>query len=218
MLRKYYILIPACLVPFVASIFYFEILNGSALAKWIYLLAKIFILIYPLFFYKLSDNYKKAFKFDLKEAFIGLGIGAIILFAGVFILKIPYIFDLLKTATPFVKSKIENFGVSEHYILMAFIISFIHSFLEEYYWRWFVYGTSKSSIISAISFSLHHFIVLNFYYSVIIAIVLTLIVFVGGLLFNLLYIRKNNIWGAWLAHIGADLIIFYTGYLMLKGV
>jgi len=208
-------LIVAMTLPLLASVFYFEVFDGQILAQILYLAAKIFILIFPLLFIKQLSPFKKVFKFDIKELVLGAIIGMAIFGLGFLLIKLPAIAEIVMSAAPFVQSKINSFGVMEHYLLMALVISFVHSMLEEYYWRWFVYGESKKLILSAGAFSLHHFVVLNYYFDVWAALVLTLIVAMGGVLFNLLYARKENIWGAWAAHVGADLFIFYVGGLLI---
>lgn len=215
-MKKYLYIIPAMTVPFIASIFYFVIFDGEKTAQIIYLLAKIFIFIFPVFFIKNLVPFKKAFKFDLGELLFGAIIGVAIFISGYVIIKFPIVMNEIKMAKPFVEAKINNFGVANHYILMAVVISFAHSMLEEYYWRWFVYGASKRNVLSAISFSLHHFIVLNYYFIWSTAFILTFIVALGGVLFNLLYKQKESIWAPWGAHVGADLFIFYVGFLLLN--
>ena len=203
-------------VPFIASIFYFLIFNGGILAQGMYLSAKVFILVYPLFFIKRSDPIKDAFRFNPKEMLRGLAVGLIIFAAGYVFIRMPPMWQEIQKAEPFVKIKLEAFGISAHYLIYAIIISLIHSMLEEYYWRWFVFGASKSRLVSAFAFSLHHFVVLDFYFSRWMALILTAMVAAGGLIFNFLYERKLNIWGAWSAHVLADLLIFYAGFLLLK--
>lgn len=216
MFKKYYLL-PAAFVPFLASIIYFNLLDGSAAAKTVYLLSKIFIFAYPLFFLSRTTPFKTVFAFNLRELLLGILIGTGIFICGLGIIHTPALWKIIETATPFVMRKATSLGVAEHFILTALIVSFIHSMLEEYYWRWFLYGASGASVFSAMAFSLHHFIVLDYYYDKATAFILTLLVFAGGLIFNALYERKKNIWGAWAAHVGADLLIFYVGHILLNG-
>lgn len=215
MTDKKYCLIPAAFVPFFAAVFYFDILDGTRAAQVLYLLAKVFILIYPLFFMSKTDGFKQAFKMDFKGLSAGIAVGGVIFAAGYALFKIPAVFDVIAAAAPFVKRKAAGMGVADHYLTMAFVISFVHSMLEEYYWRWFLFGASKALFLSAGAFSLHHFVVLDFYYDWPAALALTFLVFAGGVIFNLLYRCRKNVWGAWAAHAGADLLIFYVGYVLL---
>ena len=54
---------------------------------------------------------------------------------------------------------------------MALFISVFHSLLEEYYWRWFVFGRLERSLplaaaigISSLAFMAHHVFVLAYYF------------------------------------------------------
>lgn len=207
----------AGLVPFLASVFYFDLFDGTQAARLIYSAAKLFILIYPLFFIGRTIPFKKAFRLDLRELGRGAAVGAAIFGAGALLLALPAVGREIAAAAPFIRSKISSFGVENHYLAMALAVSFVHSMLEEYYWRWFLFGASRKNILSAAAFSLHHFVVLDFYYDRPAAVVLTLLVFTGGLIFNALFARRDNVWGAWAAHAGADLFIFYAGWQILNG-
>jgi membrane protease YdiL (CAAX protease family) len=201
--------------PFLACLIYFNILDGMAFAPVIYLAAKIFLLAFPLFFIKSLAPIKSVFKFDFGAFVRGSTVGVLIFATGYLVLNLPFIWDIVKSAAPHITSKINSFGVMHHYLAMALGISFVHSMLEEYYWRWFVYGISGKNILSAVTFSLHHFIVLNYYFNILVALALTTLVALGGIIFNFLYAKEKNIWGAWAAHVGADLFIFYTGGLLI---
>ena len=69
--------------------------------------------------------------------------------------------------------KVQGFGVTNlgSYVALAAFYSLIHSGLEEYYWRWFVFARLRrfmplgSAItISSIGFMLHHIILLGTYF------------------------------------------------------
>ena len=215
MTKRYLNLAIAMTLPFFASILYFKILDGHELAPMIYLLAKVFILVFPLFFIRHLRPFRSVFRFDARELLFGTAVGAAVFLVGWLLIRIPFVLNMIDDAAPFVQSKGESFGVLQHYLLFAFVISFIHSMLEEYYWRWFVYGASGTALLSSIAFSLHHYIVLDYYFTAPLAIIFTIAVALGGMLFCWLYARKGNIWGAWGAHVGADLLIFYVGSLLL---
>ena len=216
------IVAPAMVIPGIAAVLYFNVLDGMFAARVVYLAAKVFILLYPLAFIRVCRLPGKAFAFNVREASLGTAAGALILITGALGLQLTALWEVISGASEFARHKAETFGVLLYYVPFAFIISFIHSLLEEYYWRWFVYGTLRSivprggaHILAAAAFALHHIVVLKFFFPWPVTLILAAAVVLGGVLFSFLYQRHDCVWGAWAAHVGADLVIFYAGWKML---
>jgi membrane protease YdiL (CAAX protease family) len=100
-----------------------------------------------------------------------------------------------------------------------------HSLLEEYYWRWFVFGQLMelsrpltAVTISATGFMAHHVCVLAVYFGwnspagFYLTAFCSLSVAVGGVLWALLYRRHGALYGVWLSHLLVDAGIFVIGY------
>ena len=99
-----------------------------------------------------------------------------------------------------------------------------NSVLEEYVWRWFVYTRCETLVrpsaavaLSAIFFTLHHFIALRTYFSLPLAIVCSLGVLIGGAAWSWMYLRYRSIWPGYLSHAIVDLAIFGIGACLLFG-
>ena len=82
----------------------------------------------------------------------------------------------------------ESLGFLENFILFAVFITLVHSFIEEFYWRWFVFGRLREVIplpaahaLAAVTFTGHHVVVTLQYYPVWFALGLAGLVGVGGL-------------------------------------
>ena len=110
------------------------------------------------------------------------------------------------------------------YILLALFYSVIHSGLEEYYWRWFVFGqmnkrikTYLAAFIASVGFSLHHVLVVGDYFGYASPLTwgATLAVFCGGFFWCWLYDRSESIYAPWLSHGLIDAAIFLIGYRVL---
>jgi len=106
--------------------------------------------------------------------------------------------------------------------LFSILFCLFHALLEEYYWRWFVFGgllkyfsPILAGIIASIGFGLHHFIVLAQYFPFWITLLLGIAVIGGGLFWCLLYYKTKTILGNWLSHIFVDAVIMGIGYVML---
>jgi membrane protease YdiL (CAAX protease family) len=128
-----------------------------------------------------------------------------------------------------IRHKLEEFGLTSlpAYVALAAFISLLHSFLEEYYWRWFVFGRLRQHLafapaaaVSSLAFMSHHVIVLYVYlpghfWSA--AVPLSLCIAVGGLVWAWLYEQTRSIYAAWLSHLLVDAAIFVIGYDLLRG-
>jgi membrane protease YdiL (CAAX protease family) len=111
------------------------------------------------------------------------------------------------------------------YLLMAFFLAGIHSLLEEYYWRWFVFGTLRellavpsAIVLSSLAFMAHHVIVLAVFFPGrfwTAALPFALGVAVGGGVWAWLYQWTGTIYAAWLSHLLIDAAILAIGYDML---
>lgn len=125
-----------------------------------------------------------------------------------------------------VGAKIKSFGVSSPpiYLLLALFYSAIHSLLEEYYWRWFVFGQlSRVSplptaiVVSSIGFAAHHVLVLQLYFGWLSPFtwLFSLGIVIGGAFWAWLYNKSNSLVAPWLCHALIDAAIFAIGYTML---
>ena len=79
---------------------------------------------------------------------------------------------LLRNTPAMLRAKVTEFGMATPlgYCVLAGFISVIHSLLEEYYWRWFVFGyfrhlvpVSAAILLSSLAFMAHHVVVLAVY-------------------------------------------------------
>ncbi|MGE5191082.1 MAG: CPBP family intramembrane glutamic endopeptidase [Deltaproteobacteria bacterium] len=122
-----------------------------------------------------------------------------------------------------IRQKIEGFGVGSlsRYVVLAAFYSLVHSLLEEYYWRWFVFGrlrhlTSLPAAIgiSSLGFMAHHVCIVSTFFGWLspMSIVLSLAVAAGGAIWAAIYHRTNSLFAPWLSHALVDAAIFLIGY------
>jgi membrane protease YdiL (CAAX protease family) len=107
------------------------------------------------------------------------------------------------------------------FAILAFFVVAIHSLLEEYYWRWFVFdrlrhlmSLTPAMILSGLSFAAHHVVVLYVYLpgKFLTAVVpFSLGIAVGGAIWAYLYERSGSLWSTWLSHFLVDAAIFVIG-------
>ena len=134
---------------------------------------------------------------------------------------------LFQAAGEKIQEKIVHFGIRGlgAYLVLAAFYSLIHSFLEEYYWRWFVFGQLQSMMpwkaavgVSSIGFMAHHVILLATYFgwSSPAVYLFSLGVAVGGAYWAWLYHRSRSLYGPWLSHLLIDAVIFAIGYDLVR--
>lgn len=135
--------------------------------------------------------------------------------------------SVLQAAGERIEAKLIGFGVRgpAGYFVLAAFYSLIHSFLEEYYWRWFVFGQLRGLIswpaavgASSVAFMAHHVILLGTYFgwSSPVAWLFSLGVAVGGAYWAWLYHRSRSLYGPWLSHLLVDAAIFAIGYNLVR--
>jgi len=224
--KKWIVLVPAMSLPLIASIFYFVIFSGAALGQVIYTGTKVFTVILPViaafWIFKEPSLFKinRNFKYHAKSLPLGIISGVAILGIMIALTKTP-IWPEVVDGGPAIREKIINLGILKHYILFAIFVSFIHSLIEEYYWRWFVYGQLRQLVrpwmahaLAAISFAAHHIVVTTQFFTPVLGIIFGLLVGVGGLIWSVHYQRQGSLLGPWISHMIVDIGLLSFGYYL----
>ena len=127
-----------------------------------------------------------------------------------------------------VRSKLEEFGAATPHRFLGFAvyISVVHSLLEEYYWRWFVFRRLRllcplapAMAISSLAFMAHHVIVLDVYlpgHFLTAVVPFSLAIAAGGAFWAWLYSRTDSLGAAWLSHLMIDAGIMVIGFDLLR--
>ena len=175
--REWIALIPAMTIPFILSIFYFHLFSDRPFAKFLYGATKIFNLTWPiiggfLFVKVWIPSFKLKNSKHLKALPLGAISGLIIVLVMLIGLYTP-IGDAVYSNSWRIKNKAVEMGFINYYISFSIFLSFFHSLLEEYYWRWFVYGNLRqlvnfylANLLSGLAFASHHIVILNEYFSI----------------------------------------------------
>jgi membrane protease YdiL (CAAX protease family) len=135
--------------------------------------------------------------------------------------------SLLVRTPAMVRHKLEevNMATPMRYAVLAVFVVAAHSLLEEYYWRWFVFGGLRqflalvpAMVLSSLAFMAHHVIVLYVYLPGrfwAAALPFALAIAVGGGVWAFLYERNGSLWSPWLSHLIIDAAIFAIGWDLL---
>jgi membrane protease YdiL (CAAX protease family) len=112
------------------------------------------------------------------------------------------------------------------FILLGVSYSLLHSLLEEYYWRWFVFARLAEAtrlptaiVVSSLGFMAHHVLIVGMYFGWFSAAtwLFSLAIAIGGAAWAWLYHRSRSLIGPWLSHLLVDAAIFAVGYDLVFG-
>ncbi len=135
--------------------------------------------------------------------------------------------SLIEVARPQMLARVQGLGINSwwKYVALGFFYSLVHSFLEEYYFRWFVFGQLRelatftaAMVISSLAFMAHHVIVLSQFFGwwSFAALFFSASIAIGGAAWAWLYSRSGSLAGPWISHLLVDAGIFLIGYDLVK--
>ncbi|MBN2260481.1 MAG: CPBP family intramembrane metalloprotease [Clostridiales bacterium] len=182
----------------------------------------VLFLIIPFLYISFSKNnfmkgsIKEAIKHHQKKTiFFSLSIFIIILTA-YFVFK-----DYINTQQLLIDLEEKYLITKETYWYYGLFIVFINSFLEEFFFRGYLFlnlrnlGFKKFAyLFSALSFAIYHKAVIGNWFDYRIFLLSFVGLFIGGLIFNYLDDLPNNIINGWIVHICADTAIIIIGFLI----
>ena len=218
----YFAIVPALFFQLVGASLYLVLFKNADFSQIIYFATKVAIVVWPLIWiFSIRSKFRPMFDGNFKRSiYFGLLSGLIIV-SGVALAYFVMSDFLLQFAGNLVSSA-KGLNLLEHYILFSFFLSVIHSFIEEYYWRWFVlnglmlkFKKNTAVIVGSLAFASHHLIVVMQFVPLYLAIVATVLIFFLGMFWSELYLRTKNITGSWLSHFFADAIIMTIGYFVI---
>lgn len=125
--------------------------------------------------------------------------------------------------TEAIRAKMAGLGVAGpwRFLALAAFYSLLHSAAEEYYWRWFVFGSLRGAtgagpaiLWSSLAFMSHHVVLLAFFFGLgsPLTWLFSLAVAGGGAFWAWLYHRAGTLTGPWLSHLLVDAAIFAVGW------
>lgn len=216
--RLWLALWPAILLPVVGALIYFVWLPGTPLGRAVYAIDKVLLFAWPFIampwllrqrFSRESPS-KKAVAQSLIWGLVFALATVAVMWALLY--RTAYFGGQVAAGIPMIRQRLSDMGVMEHYIAFGLFLSFVNSALEEFYWRWFVYGHLRlvtrpvvAHLGAAVAFTLHHYVVLDQFFPGGFGLFLSLCVGTGGLAWSLIYARFRSLWGSWLSHALVDI-------------
>lgn len=221
----------ALVVPFLGSLVYFVWMPEGTVGKTAYTLTKLFLVIIPLVV-GFRVGWTGLWQRRVGECppvgwrtivWTGVVSGVAIAATGAALMLTP-LGAIIREGAAGVTERADGLGFLEHYVLFAVFVSFVHSVLEEVYWRWFVYGQLRKLCgrwwahgLAGIGFAAHHLVITLQFFPASMAIFLSLCVAVGGVIWTLMYERQGTILGCWISHACVDVLLMVIGYQLLNG-
>ena len=127
-----------------------------------------------------------------------------------------------------VQEKVIDMGINSFwkYAAMGVFYALCHSFLEEYYWRWFVFdmlqkfvSTPLAIVISSLGFMAHHVILLGFFFNwQWTTYALSFCIALGGMFWAWQFHETGKLRASWISHMIVDAGIFALGYFLVKQI
>ncbi len=217
----------AALFPSLATWLYFVVLSQhpSAAVQAAYAAEKVLQFAFPAVWVVMIQRQKlQLAKPSLAGVAEGLALGVAVL-AGMLLLYFLWLKPAAYLAVaigPITKKATElGMGSPARFIFGGVLLSSIHALLEEYYWRWFLFGglrrfmpVTGAIILSSLAFTAHHVILLAVYFGglSLATTFFSLCVAVGGAAWAWIYHRNGSLLGPWFSHLLIDAGIFVVGY------
>jgi len=225
------IMVFAITFPSLATWIYFVMLSGSPAMGPVYSLTKIIQFSLPvvavLFLFKQQLKMFGGGRGGMTGGIaFGIAVGLSILALYLGYLRHSEVFATFDAS---LREKLHGLGATTplRYAALAVFISLFHSFLEEYYWRWFVFGELRKRIarwlayaISSIGFAAHHIIVVAAYTGWHQWVWITFFsagVAVGGLVWAYQYEKSGSLVAPWVSHLIVDVALMTVGAIHLWG-
>lgn len=217
----------ALVFPSLVTILYFIVLSKhpSALQQGAFGLGKLIQFAFPVLWVVWIQRARIGWvRPRSRDVAAGAALGLVLLAAALalyfFELKPAGVFD---KATDTIQEKVAGFGAATipRYVALSIFYCLIHSLLEEYYWRWFVFAQLRkclslpiSVVISGLGFMAHHVFIVGYYFGWDSpwTYFLSLSVAVGGFVWAWMYEKTGSLYGIWASHALVDTAIFIVGY------
>ena len=193
---------------------------GTPWGTGLFVAAKLWIVALPAAWWLLVEQERPSWSPARRGGFgvaalLGLAIAALIAATCAAALRLGWI----DPATVASRAAATGLGGLRLYLLGSLYWITVNSLLEEFVWRWFVFrqfealvGGPPAVVAAALAFTAHHVIALGAQLAWPAAILGSLGVLAGGVIWSWLYLRYRSIWPCWLSHAIADIPIFIIGY------
>lgn len=183
----------------------------------------ILFLIFPICYFVMhrdeATKIKHLFVPNKKNLIYSFGLGAVVYLV---IVTAYFLFRNLIDLSVIQQALSVNVGVNaDNFLVVALYISFINSFLEEFFFRGYAFVMLKDHVkpsfaylLSAGAFAFYHVGMTISWFHPVIYVLAMLGLWIGGMLFNALNDHFGTIYSSWLVHMCANFAINTVGFIL----
>ena len=228
--RTWAVVLPATVLPLFGALLYFVFAKGVGLAQVAYSGTKLFTLVWPLIavLWILKHRIERPALGDMRHwrtLPLGLLAGAGIVGLMFLLMQTQWLGEPVRANADRINETLTGVGLNRaNYWVFGVCLAVLHSLLEEYYWRWFVFGglqqlmpAGLAHVLAGAAFMGHHVVIVLQFFPVPLALFLSFSIGIGGMIWSWMYVRQGSLLGVWLAHIIVDFGILTIGYQLLFG-
>jgi len=210
------------IMPTISVLFSFSWSESELQSQIFFIFAKLWIIMIPIYWiYRIEEsrvslgaiNSKGMYQSIVSGILIFLAVGIIFLIFG----------DTLDV--DLMKQEIGGTGLLNPHIFLLGVFYWItvNSLVEEFVFRQFIGDrilefTGRESVtvlLSAAIFTLHHTVLLGYYFEPWQNVISSIGIFIAGAIWSLLWLRHRSLFVCWISHAIADVAVFGIAYVIL---
>ena len=209
-------------MPTVSVLFSFSWSESELQSQIFFIFAKLWIILIPIYWiYRIEESRFSLGEINSKGMYQSIVSGILIFLAvGIIFLIFGDTLDV-----DLMKQEIGGTGLLNPHIffLGVFYWITINSLVEEFVFRQFIGDrilefTGRESVtvlLSAAIFTLHHTVLLGYYFQPWQNVISSIGIFIAGAIWSLLWLRHRSLFLCWISHAIADVAVFGIAYVIL---
>jgi membrane protease YdiL (CAAX protease family) len=225
--------------PIIGVLLGYVWLKGTAVGQAGYIAGKLWIAVLPIVWWLLVIRRPVRWVGPTRRGMgmgVALGLVIAVLIAGGYAVAGRWFVD-----PAMLRDHLEASGLSNPWVYAGFglAVASSNALLEEYAWRWFLYGRCEALVtgqdpwllrdagpvplvwpailLAASLFTVHHVIVLRVQFGWTATILASAGVFIGGVVWAVLMLRTRSIWPSYVSHLIVNLAMFAVGGWIVWG-
>lgn len=209
-------------MPTVSVLFSFSWSESELQSQIFFIFAKLWIILIPIYWiYRIEESRFSLGEINSKGMYQSIVSGILIFLAvGIIFLIFGDTLDV-----DLMKQEIGGTGLLNPHIFVLGVFYWItvNSLVEEFVFRQFIGDrilefTGRESVtvlLSAAIFTLHHTVLLGYYFEPWQNVISSIGIFIAGAIWSLLWLRHRSLFVCWISHAIADVAVFGIAYVIL---